>query len=1215
MRSRLLAGVVGLALMPVIMTGATITVLNGDSPGVGFNDSTPVTPVGGNSGTTLGQQRMIAFQAAADKWGSTITSSVTIRVNAVWTALPCTANSAVLGSAGPTEVWHDFVNAPVAGHWYPKALANKFAGSDIDSSSVDITANFNVNLGSTACLAGAPFYLGLDDNHGSAIDLLTVVEHELAHGLGFLTFTNGQTGAQLGGLPSIWDDFLLDNSINKTWTMMTNAERAASAVKTGHLVWNGGNVSAGIPLVLAPQGSTFVGADSAGRALLYAPSAYQSGSSVSHFDTSMPPDQLMEPALQADLTHEVTTPRDLTLALLKDIGWTTATGAPVLKIAESHNSNFTQGQVGATYSITVSNMGSVPTSGQVVVTETPPAGLTITAMSGSNWSCTQPAGPCARSDSLAPGISYPSIGVTVTVAGSASSPLVNQATVSGGGAATASTSDSTNILAQSPPAVGPVTPMNGSRASATFRLPLNGGGLPLAYGYVFISNSTGSQNCRFFYDRPSSTIFLQSDAGSYNSSTILGTSASGSTLTLSNNECTLNAGQSFVSFSGNSATLNLVMSFKPTFAGLLGFYLFAANNGGANTGVQFQGSWRNPGTAPTSATGGPDNLLPSAGSTGVSTVVTQRWTAGNGATSDDVNFSSSSHISLGQTDSLVLSSGTTAANGTVSLNLTLTSPAGNEPAALQWTLTYPSSNVVSISAVAGSAATNAGKTLTCSSGSGTYSCVASGMNANIISNGTVAVVNLTIASGVSSTTLGISGMAASATGNSITLASTGSVLLSSPTVGPIAPINGSGASATFSIPLNGGSLPLSYGYVFITNATGSKNCRFYYDRLLSTIFLQSDAGLYDSSAILATSPSGAALTLSNNECSLNAGQSFVSFSGNSTTLNLALSFKPAFAGSLSFYLFAANTTANSGTQFQGLWTNPGTAPTVGPIAPINGSGASATFSIPLNGGSLPLSYGYVFISNSTGSQNCWFYYDRPSSTILLQSDAGAYNSSAPLGTSASGSALTLSNNECSLNAGQSFVSFLGNAATLNLALSFKPAFAGSLSFYLYAANTAGANSGTQFLGTWTNPGAAPTVGPIAPINGRGASATFSLPLNGGGLPLSYGYIFISNATGSQICRFYYDRPSSTIFLQSDAGLYNSSTLLGTSASGSALTLSNNECTLNAGQSFVSFSGNSATLNLALSFKQTFAGSLYFYLYAANTGGANSGTQFEGAWQN
>src|SRR5580700_7436389 len=78
--------------------------------------------------------------------------------------------------------------------------------------------------------------------------------------------------------------------------------------------------------------------------------------------------------------------------------------------------------------------------------------------------------------------------------------------------------------------------------------------------------------------------------------------------------------------------------------------------------------------------------------------------------------------SFGQTDSLALSSGTAAANGTVSLNLTLTSPAGNQPAALQWTLAYPASNVLSISATPGASSTNAGKTLSCVAGSGVYTC-------------------------------------------------------------------------------------------------------------------------------------------------------------------------------------------------------------------------------------------------------------------------------------------------------------------------------------------------------------------------------------------------------------------------------------------------------------------------------------------------------------
>jgi hypothetical protein len=63
------------------------------------------------------------------------------------------------------------------------------------------------------------------------------------------------------------------------------------------------------------------GADAAGRMLMYAPNPYVSGSSVSHYDVSAFPNQLMEPNINGDLTHEVTPPQDLTFPLLEDIGW------------------------------------------------------------------------------------------------------------------------------------------------------------------------------------------------------------------------------------------------------------------------------------------------------------------------------------------------------------------------------------------------------------------------------------------------------------------------------------------------------------------------------------------------------------------------------------------------------------------------------------------------------------------------------------------------------------------------------------------------------------------------------------------------------------------------------------------------------------------------------------------------------------------------------
>jgi hypothetical protein len=54
---------------------------------------------------------------------------------------------------------------------------------------------------------------------------------------------------------------------------------------------------------------------------MYTPNPYQGGSSVSHFDTSAFPNLLMEPNINGDLTHNVMPPWDLTLPLLKDIGW------------------------------------------------------------------------------------------------------------------------------------------------------------------------------------------------------------------------------------------------------------------------------------------------------------------------------------------------------------------------------------------------------------------------------------------------------------------------------------------------------------------------------------------------------------------------------------------------------------------------------------------------------------------------------------------------------------------------------------------------------------------------------------------------------------------------------------------------------------------------------------------------------------------------------
>lgn len=243
------AGLLGASLQA--QAAAIITINNLNAPGVGFNDPTPVDPVGGNTGTTLGEQRLIAFTHAANIWGATLTSNQPIVINAQFSDLTCTATSAVLGSAGATSIFRNFPNAPKANTWYSYALANKIAGAyQGTAGAAQINANFNAKLGKTGCLDGTFFYLGLDSNHGTNIDFVVTLLHEMGHGVGFQTFTNGSTGAQNGGFPAIWDHYLMGTATGKLWKDMTNAERQASALSGDKLVWTGPLTNAAAPQVL-----------------------------------------------------------------------------------------------------------------------------------------------------------------------------------------------------------------------------------------------------------------------------------------------------------------------------------------------------------------------------------------------------------------------------------------------------------------------------------------------------------------------------------------------------------------------------------------------------------------------------------------------------------------------------------------------------------------------------------------------------------------------------------------------------------------------------------------------------------------------------------------------------------------------------------------------------------------------------------------------------
>jgi hypothetical protein len=294
---------------------ATIVVVNNDGPGEGFNDPTVVSPVGGNPGTTLGAQRLYAFQYAADIWGQVLVSSVTIQVSARMDPMFCTAVSAVLGGAGTTFLQRDWVSGnppPHSGTWYPQALASAIAGIDLNPGTAEISATFNSDIdNNNSCLAGRNWYYGVDGNAGGDVDFVTVVLHEICHGLGFATYQSS-SGVWFGGFPDTYGILMYrQGGSPPDYPSMTNGQRASANISDPNLVWDGTNanqMAAQIPLTSGINN---------GRVRLYGPNPYQSGSSLSHWSTACSPNQLMEPSITG-VDHSVV----LDLQLLKDTGWT-----------------------------------------------------------------------------------------------------------------------------------------------------------------------------------------------------------------------------------------------------------------------------------------------------------------------------------------------------------------------------------------------------------------------------------------------------------------------------------------------------------------------------------------------------------------------------------------------------------------------------------------------------------------------------------------------------------------------------------------------------------------------------------------------------------------------------------------------------------------------------------------------------------------------------
>jgi hypothetical protein len=261
---------------------------------------------------TFPDEAKAAFNAAAAVWGSLLSSSVPISITACWSNLGAVST---LGYSGGGSRHANFTNAPRGNTWYKSSLANSLAGSDLDPATPDMYITYNSNF---------TWYYGTDGaTPVGQHDLMSVVLHEIAHGLNFsgsMTYSGGVGSWGYGtGYPNIYDTFVYDGSGNQlinTGVYGNGSTDLGSALTSNNIWFCGSNA------MVANGGP-------GASVRMYAPASWTSGSSYSHLDYSTfagGANALMVYAISSGVA--IHSPGPVTLGLLKDLGWNNSTPPP-----------------------------------------------------------------------------------------------------------------------------------------------------------------------------------------------------------------------------------------------------------------------------------------------------------------------------------------------------------------------------------------------------------------------------------------------------------------------------------------------------------------------------------------------------------------------------------------------------------------------------------------------------------------------------------------------------------------------------------------------------------------------------------------------------------------------------------------------------------------------------------------------------------------------
>ena len=237
-----------------------------------------------------------AIQRAIDIWSENFVSKVPVNVNVAWTKAP---NSTILASASAKNIFSNFNGAPDKTLYYPSALANALAGVDLDVAEPELEINVTT---------GDFWYYGLDGKCPSnKYDLVSVILHEMAHGLGFMSGTYYDPATRVGRFlqPTAFDAYV-QLPDGRRLVDLPSPSLEIGAALTSTLLWSGANA---------------LKANNGVKPLLFTPSVYEQGSSTSHLDektfSNTFENSVMTPNLSAGEVFHL--PGTLLLAIFEDL--------------------------------------------------------------------------------------------------------------------------------------------------------------------------------------------------------------------------------------------------------------------------------------------------------------------------------------------------------------------------------------------------------------------------------------------------------------------------------------------------------------------------------------------------------------------------------------------------------------------------------------------------------------------------------------------------------------------------------------------------------------------------------------------------------------------------------------------------------------------------------------------------------------------------------